>query len=586
MNISTIDLIIIIAFLVGITLIGIFQMRNKRETSDSFFLAGRDLKWPLIGLSLFAANISTIHLVGLAASGFNEGLVWGSFEWLAGISLILLAVIFAPFYFKSRVQTLPEFLERRYDSRSRTVFAFIAILGALFVHIGLSLYTGAIIFQRFFGISAWTSIFTLSALTLVYYLAGGLKAVVYTQAVQTGVLIFGSVALTIAGLMKLGVFMEESTLMANAAIDGSVQQLGFIDKFMMLIREGQLDVLHTNESITALTGSINEDFSANGFDTLSGSGLTWYAAFLGYPILGLWYWCSDQTIVQQVLAAKTKSDAQRGPIFAGFLKLLTPFIMIVPGIIGYILFKQDIYDAAHSAIPAVSRPGDVALSVLIDKLLPVGLSGLFAAALMAALMSTIAAALNSISTLVSVDIYKRVKPETNDKSLIKIGRVAAICIMALAAMWSTQGDKFSSVFEAINKVAAALSPPVATVLLLGVLYKRGTKEASLITLISGLVLGMTLFVLDFKFTPTGTSIVTEVWGIPFMMQAWWSFCICVVIYLIVSKLTPKSDAKVIKEYTWENPLAIVKGKIEKLNDIRVLVMLLLITIAALYAIFS
>jgi solute:Na+ symporter, SSS family len=150
MNIATIDLVIIIGLLFLVILIGVYQVTTKRDTSDSFFLAGRDLKWPLIGLSLFAANISTIHLVGLAASGFNEGLVWGAFEWLAGVTLIILSLIFAPYYFKSRIQTLPEFLERRYDSRSRTVFAFIAILSALFVHIGMSMYAGAIIFNRFF----------------------------------------------------------------------------------------------------------------------------------------------------------------------------------------------------------------------------------------------------------------------------------------------------------------------------------------------------------------------------------------------------------------------------------------------------
>ena len=575
MNIGTIDLIIVIAFLVGTTLIGVFQMRNKRDTSDGFFLADRNLRWPLIGLSLFAANISTIHIVGLASSGFNEGMVWGCFEWLAGVTLIFLALIFAPYYFKSRIQTLPEFLERRYDARSRTVFAFIAILGALFVHIGLSLYTGALIFQKFLGIDVWTSITVLSLLTLVYYLAGGLKAVVYTQALQTGVLIFGSVALTVAGLMKLGVFMDESGMTG-----------GFIENFMQLVRPGQMDVLHTNGSIASLTNEINREFSANNFDSVSGSGLTWYAAFLGYPILGLWYWCSDQTIVQQVLAAKTQDDAQRGPVFAAFLKLITPFIMILPGIIGYILFKQEIFDAARSAVPAATKPGDMALSVLIDQLLPVGLKGIFAAGLMAALMSTIAAALNSISTLVSVDIYKRLKPATPDKSLINIGRIAAVCIMVIAALWSTQGNKFSSVFEAINKVAAALSPPVATVLLFGVLYKKGTKDASFITLICGLIMGITVFVLDFKFTSSGTSIVTESWGIPFMMQAWWLFCICVAIYLTVSKFTPKPDPLVIEKYTWESPLATVKGKITGIRDVRVLIILLVIALIVLFTVFS
>lgn len=575
MNISSIDLCIIVAFLIVVTSIGVFQLKSKRKTSDGYFLAGRNIKWPLIGLSLFASNISTIHLVGLASSGFNEGMVWGSFEWLACLTLIFLSLIFVPFYFKSRIQTLPEFLERRYDARSRTVFAFIAILGALFVHIGLSLYTGAIIFQRFFGMNVWTSIALISVFTLAYYLAGGLRAVVYTQALQTGVLILGSVALTALGLQAL------SEHMAQVGMEG-----GFFENFYQLARDGQMDTLHTDQSIESLTAEINEDYSKSGFDTLSESRLTWYAAFLGYPILGLWYWCSDQTIVQQVLAAKTQNDAQRGPLFAGFLKLTTPFIMIVPGIIGYILFKDDIYAAARSSVPQISKPGDMALSVLVDKLLPVGVRGLFAAGLIAALMSTIAAALNSISTLASVDIYKRMKPDVLDVSLIKIGRIVAVLVMVVAALWSTQGDRFSSVFEAVNRVAAALAPPVATVLLFGVLYKKGTNDAAFITLLVGLGLGIACFVLDFKFSPYSRVILTEEWDIPFMMQAWWLFCICTLIYLLLSQFTTPSNKEAIQNYTWQNPAAIVKGKLQGIWDIRVITALLLLALVLLYHTFS
>jgi SSS family solute:Na+ symporter len=565
-TIPTLDLIIIIVFLVGITMIGVLQMRKKRESTDAFFLAGRNLNWVYIGLALFAANISTIHLVGLAASGFNEGMVWGNFEWLAGITLIFLALIFAPFYFKSRIQTLPEFLERRYDSRSRTVFAFIAILGALFVHIGMSLYAGAVIFERFFGISVFMSISIISVMTLIYYITGGLRAVVITQAIQTGFLLFGATALTIFGIIKLG--------------DSGITSIA---EFKDLIRPGSLDMLHTKESIKVTTDQITNEFAGRGFGPVGSSGLTWFACLLGYPILGLWYWCSDQTIVQQVLAAKTLDDAQRGPILAGFLKLLTPFIMVLPGLIAYVVFKDEVFAAANAA--GVDKPGDMALSVLIQNLLPTGLIGIMAAALLAALMSTIAAALNSVSTLVSVDIYKRIVPSTPDKSLINIGRISALVLMAVAALWSTQGDKFSSIFDAINRVATALSPPVATVLLLGVLYKRGTKEASLVTLVVGLILGITAFCLDF--TPiSGDLIITNQWGIPFMMQAWWLFCICVVIYLVTSKLTPKPDPEQIEKYTWKHPLETIRGPLKGWTDIRIMIIILLVAIISLFIIFS
>jgi SSS family solute:Na+ symporter len=205
---------------------------------------------------------------------------------------------------------------------------------------------------------------------------------------------------------------------------------------------------------------------------------------------------------------------------------------------------------------------------------------------MAALMSAIAAALNSISTLVSVDIYKRINPNVNEKRLVYTGRISAIVIMILATFWSTQGDKFSSVFEAINKVAAALSPPVATVLLFGVLYKKGTKEASLVTLITGLILGIAVFILDFKFSASGTSIVTESWGIPFMMQAWWLFCICVIIYLVVSKFTRPPEQAFIEKYTWESPAAVFKGRFTGIKDIRFLILILVIALITLFILLS
>jgi SSS family solute:Na+ symporter len=428
------------------------------------------------------------------------------------------------------------------------------------------MYAGAIIFNRFFGMSIALSISLISVITLLYYVLGGLRAVVYTQALQTGILIFGSVALTVLGIYKLG--------------DANIYS--FSD-FIAALRPGQMDAIHTNNSVGVLTDAINKEYVSNGFDGVSPSGLTWFACFFGYPILGLWYWCSDQTIVQQVLAAKTKRDAQTGPIFAGFLKLLTPFTMIIPGIIGYILLKDDIFAAAHNA--GVSKPGDMALNVLIQKFLPVGLQGLFLSALIAALMSTIAAALNSISTLVSVDIYKRLKPETPDKKLISVGRVTALVIMFLAALWSTQGDKFSSIFEAINKIASALAPAVATVLLMGVLGKRGTAQASFYTLIIGLILGLTAFSMDFA-PISGRMILTDGLGISFMSQALILFLICNVIYWSISFATTKPDKAITDKYCWATPTAWIKGKLEGWTDPRILVLFLAITMAILYLIFS
>ena len=545
-TLSLVDSIIILVYLIGILVVGVLSVRWKKLTSDGYFLANRGLKWPVIGAALFASNISTIHLVGLAASGYNEGLVWGNFEWLAAVTLILLGLVFAPFYFKSRIATLPEFLEKRYGPGSRTVLAFIGLLGALFVHIGMSLYAGAVVFETFFGIDVITSIVVISLVTTIYTVIGGLKAVVVTETIQTVILIGGSVLLTGIAIFALP--------------DNGVHTLA---ELKAVLKPGQLSILHTKESLTAL--------GEGGFE----SGLTWYACFLGYPILGLWYWCSDQTIVQRVLGAKTQNDAQLGPIFAGFLKILPVFILVLPGVFAYVLFRDVIGTDANQAFP-----------VLVNKLLPVGLKGVMAAAMLAALMSTIAAALNSSATLVAVDIVKRLNPATTDRKQIRVGRIAAVVVMVLAMLWSTQGDKFSSIFEAINKIAAAIAPPVATVLLFGVFSKRGTRQAGLITLIAGLVLGIGFFCIDFA-PISGYMYLTKGLHIPFMVQAWWLFVICTVIYFIVSYLTPKPDPEVIIKYTWENPLAVVaKGKFEGIRDPRLWAGVLIFALVCLYSIFS
>jgi SSS family solute:Na+ symporter len=542
---NRIDLIIIVVYLVGILLIGILSVRLKRMTSEGYFLAGRGLGWVMVGAALFASNISTVHLVGLAASGYNEGLVWGNFEWLATITLILLGLVFAPFYFKSRISTLPEFLEKRYGSTARTIMAIIAIMGALFVHIGMSLYAGAVVFHAFFGISVITSIIVISIITAIYTVLGGLKAVVVTESVQTMILIIGAVVLTVFALRALP--------------DHGVSTLA---ELKAQLKPGQLNMLHSKESL----GLLGE----GGFE----SGLTWYACLLGYPVLGLWYWCSDQTIVQRVLGAKSMHAAQMGPIFAGFLKILPVFILVFPGVIAYVLFKDIIGADANQALP-----------VMIDQLLPTGLKGLMAATLLAALMSTIAAALNSSATLVAVDIVKRIKPSTTDQQQIKYGRVAAVVVMILAMAWSTQGDKFSSIFEGINKIAAAIAPPVSVVFLFGVFSKRGTERAAIVTLLSGLVLGITAFCLDFE-PISGHMYLTRGIGMPFMMQAWWLFVTCTIIYFIVSYTSPRPPQEIIEKYTWESPLAVItRGEFRGVRDARFWAGILVVILVILYCIF-
>ncbi len=530
------DLAVVIVYLAGILLAGVLSTRRMRRTSQTYFLAGRSLGWGMVGAALFAANISSVHLVGLAASGYNEGLVWGNFEWLAVVTLVLLGLVFAPFYFRTRISTLPEFLERRFGPESRVVLAILAVVSALFIHIGMSMYAGAVVFRRFLGVDVVTSIVVVSAVTGVYTVLGGLKAVVVTEAIQTAVLIAGAVLVTVLAVLALPGHGISTVAQLKAAV-----------------RPGQLSMLQGPSSP---------------------AGLPWYAVLLGYPVLGVWYWCTDQTIVQRVLGARSERDARLGPLFAGLLKLLPVFIIVLPGVLGYALFREDIGADANQTLP-----------VLIERLAPPGVRGLVAAGLLAALMSTVAAALNSAATLVAVDIVRRARPTVSDRAQVRIGKAAAIAVMVLATAWSTQAGRFSSIFAGINSIASDVAPPITAVFLWGVFWRRGTRRAAFVTLTAGFALGLAAFLADFPvFGPR--RLISDVWGIPFIMQAWWMFCACSAIFVVVSLLTPRPDPEAVAPVTWTSPRAVwALGRVERWHDPRVVAAGLLVLLAGLYAAF-
>lgn len=534
-TIPPLDLAVMLLYMCGILAIGLLSVSRTRVTGAVFFLAGRSLSWPLVGAALFASNISTIHLVGLTASGYNEGFVWGNFEWMAIFMLILLSLVFAPFYFRTRLATLPEFLERRYSPASRSFLAFVAIVAALFIHIGMSLYAGAAVFQRFFGINLVTSIVIISAVVGIYTVVGGLRAVVVTETVNTAILLLGTVLLlgfSLAALPHHGIHS--------------------LSQFRAALKPRQLSMIHTHDP----------------------AGLNWYALVLGFPVLGIWYWCTDQTIVQRVLGARSSEDAQLGPLFAGFLKILPVFLLVLPGVIAYVLFSDVIGTSSNQTLP-----------VLIEQLIPTGLRGVIAAAVMAALMSAVAAAFNSVGTLVAVDIVKRLRPDTSDRAQLTVGRVSSVVVMLLAMAWSTQGGRFSSIFEAVNAIAADVSPPIAVVFLWGVLWRRGTKEASLCTLTLGFALGVIAFILDLPVFGT-EKVITSRWGVPFLMQAWWLFCICTIIYVAVSLVTPAPPPESVDGLTWDHPLAaLTEARFAGVRDPRLIATVLAVTVAILYYVF-
>ena len=373
-----IDIAIIAVYFVVIFAIG-FYFARKERTSTDYFLASRNVGWFAIGASLFVSNISTEHFIGLAGSGASSGLAVGSFEWLACLILLVLGWVFVPFYLRSNVFTMPEFLERRFSRSCAVYLAGISILAYVFTKISVHLYAAAIVLERVVGWSPLTAAVILVIATGIYTIAGGLAAVIYTDLVQTLILIVGAVILTVIGMHQVGGFAG-----LRAALPAS---------YFHMVKP------------------------------MSDPDFPWTGIFFGAPILGIWYWCTDQVIVQRVLSAKDEGHAKAATIFAGFLKILPVFMLVLPGLIAVALYRDLFKFGPHGEV----LNGDIAYPTLIINLLPTGLVGVMIAALLAALMGAMSSVFNSASTLVTLDFYKKIKPDASEKQLVGFGRVMTGC---------------------------------------------------------------------------------------------------------------------------------------------------------------
>lgn len=494
-SIDLLDLLVIVGYLLGIVLIGLLSVRKKNQTSEGYFLAGKSLSWAVIGASLFASNISTIHLVGLAESGFTDGIVWGNFEWFSGFELIILAFVFIPFYLRTKITTLPQFLEKRYDSRSRVVLAIFSILAALFMHIGVSLYAGAVVFESVFGLSIPVSIIIIALATGLYTIIGGLTSVVITEAVQTVILIAGSLTITILAIYRLPELGITSYEELKVAVDP--------DRFRIV--------------------SFNE----------TKKGFTFTDMLFGHLILGIWYWCTDQTIVQRVLGARSERQAKLGALFAGFLKILPVFIMVVPGILAFALFQQEIGYDTKSVLP-----------VMITNLMPVGLKGLMIAALLAAVMSSVAAAINSCSTLIVYDVFNNLKPNLSDVRKIYIGRVTGVVVLLLAVIWSPFLGNLGTIFELINQMFSIFAPSIVAVFLLGIISSKGTSNAAFYTLVGGSLFAASVFFVEKYLSIGGVANYissAEGLGINWLKQTYYFFIFSTLLYAIISIFDKKAQ---------------------------------------------
>jgi len=548
--IKTVDIIISASYICLILLIGLWvgirhRNRSEKNEASSYFLAGKSLKWPAIGLALFATNISTVHLVSLAQSGFDTGLLSGNFEWMAAFTLILLALFFVPFYIKSGVSTLPDFLEKRYDRSCRDWLTFISIISAIIIHIAFSMLAGGIVLKTLFGVNIYLSVIVICAVTALYTIIGGLKAVVVTESIQTVVLLIGAVVICMACYQKMSGW------------------------------GAMVDALHSEQQ------SIKLSMLRPSNDA---SGMPWYAVFLGYPVLGIWYWCADQTIVQRVLGAKDENHARVGTLFCGFIKILPVFIFIMPGLFAYALAQTGRLDL--TSITTIGAQGQKVVdskgiyTLLITQLLPSGLIGVLVAALLSGLMSQVSGALNSISTMVSYDIYARYKPNLDDKKLVNVGKIAAGIALVFSLLLLPLLNKYESIFNGLNDIIAHIAPPITCVFLLGIFWKKASAKSAKLTLWIGSALGAIVF--------TTNKIWVDNWlaAIPFMMMAFYLFCICVFLQITFSIIYPvehTAESDVLYWKSWRAPLA-AKGW-SGIGNYKTLSAVLFITMAILFYLF-
>lgn len=544
--ISYLDLTIAGVYILAILFIGLWAGKgNFNKGANEYFLAGKRLTWPSIGLALFATNISTVHLVSLAQSGFDSGLLNGNFEWMAVFVLIILALLFVPFYIRSGVSTLPDFLEKRYDKASRDWLAGVSVVSAIIVHIAFSMLAGGIVLKTLFGMNMYLSVIIISLITAVYTIVGGLRAVVITESIQTVVLLGGAIIISIAAYHRMGGWHEMQAVLYSG---------GELEKLSMLKPHGD------------------------------SSGMPWYAIFLGYPVIGIWYWCADQTIVQRLLGAKDEDHARTGALFCGFLKILPVFIFVLPGLLAYTLSKAGLLDV--SSITSVVDGKQVIESkgiytLMITQLLPSGLIGVLVAALLSGLMSQVSGALNAVSTIVTYDFYQRYRPDVSDKKLVKIGRLVAGVALVISLFLLPLLNSYESIFVGLNDIIAHIAPPITCVFLLGIFWKKASAEAAKYTLWIGSALGVGVFV----FTKTyPASLLGQV---PFMMMAFYLFCCCVLVQVVFSYRYPVVHTTESEKLYWKSPMEPLLHKgWQGMANYKVLSGLLMIIMIVLYIVFK
>ncbi len=521
---AVLDWIVIGVFCCALVGIVLWVVSQKNDNSADYFLGGKDATWIAIGASIFASNIGSEHLIGLAGAGASSGMAMAHWE-MQGWMILILGWVFVPFYTRSMVYTMPEFLERRYNTQSRTILSVISLISYVLTKVAVTVYAGGLVFQQVFGIEElwgidffWIAAIGLVLITAIYTIFGGMKSVLYTSVLQTPILLLGSLIILVLGMKAIGSWD---------------QMLQYCD---------------VKPNYDGATGTMIHLMRSN-----SDPQYPWLGAIIGSAVIGFWYWCTDQYIVQRVLSGKNEKESRRGTIFGAYLKLLPVFLFLIPGMVALAL-HQKMMGAGASFLPLLpdgTPNADAAFPTLVAKILPAGVKGLVVCGILAALMSSLASLFNSSAMLFTIDFWKRLKPQTSEKSLVRIGQVATVVIVILGILWIPIMRSVGNVlYNYLQDVQSVLAPGIAAAFLLGITWKRASAKGGQWGLLSGIIIGLTR--LGAKVYYSNATDAADNWfKAVFYDFNWLFFCgvmlvVCCFVVIVVSLCTKAPDAQKIQ----------------------------------------
>ncbi|MBO7138874.1 MAG: sodium:solute symporter [Bacteroidaceae bacterium] len=521
---ALLDWIVIGVFCCALVGIVLWVVSQKNDNSADYFLGGKDATWIAIGASIFASNIGSEHLIGLAGAGASSGMAMAHWE-IQGWMILILGWVFVPFYTRSMVYTMPEFLERRYNTQSRTILSVISLISYVLTKVAVTVYAGGLVFQQVFGIKElwgidffWIAAIGLVVITALYTIFGGMKSVLYTSVLQTPILLLGSLIILVLGLKAIGSWD---------------QMLQYCD---------------VKPNYEGATGTMIHIMRSN-----SDPQYPWLGALIGSAVIGFWYWCTDQYIVQRVLSGKNERESRRGTIFGAYLKLLPVFLFLIPGMVALALHQKSMGAGATflPLLPDGTPNADAAFPTLVAKILPAGVKGLVVCGILAALMSSLASLFNSSAMLFTIDFWKRLKPQTSEKSLVRIGQTATVVIVILGILWIPIMRSVGNVlYNYLQDVQSVLAPGIAAAFLLGITWKRASAKGGQWGLLSGIIIGLTR--LGAKVYYSNTPDAAENWFKDlFYNFNWLFFCgfmliVCCLVIIVVSLCTEAPDQKKIQ----------------------------------------